>query len=730
MNFRNTKKYCYSVTEEEIPQNALVGNKAHNLNRVHQLNVNMPSAFVLSAEAFDEYLIKNNFVDLIINSLNGIQDENDRKIAKISKEITEKILEGDIPKNVGIEIKKSYDGLSSYGESFVAVRQSALNDELDEKSYNRESTGYVNIKGFEMLLEYIRQVWADLFSEQAIRYRASIDYEGSLSQPVLVQRMINAEVSGLLYNFDVNTKRASNVTMLANLGMSQPNENNFISSTADYYLVEKIHSKVISKILNEQKFMLIKSNEDPSKPFSEVKISKIWSNKQKLDETQLKKIMTFLALIESEYAERLEVEWIYESGSFYVIQIREMSEREAQDLPEISWPEDQFYGISGIRNLDLAADKTLLKPDVSVEKSSKVATDKKNIEVSTKSLASIEEQPKSSEDSSDPVEKSAITIDLGEKEKLLEFMKKKDEEEIKLSDEERETKADSIKEMLPEVKTITEVWWSNLKQSSELKVFVKNLDGLGIFRLSEVIKTLALKADPDELRHSQKTQKKICDYLALYLNAVNPKPILIQLENDIDLEGQIQVLSQLRNLYGHRNFWCILPELDSIDQISDLKTELSSNGFRRISTFKMYQKISQPLYLSNLSAVIDQAVDGIVVDVEELYFNSMGLRFSKGLTEEEKLTRFEILHKKPDYDLFLNFLMENLVEKSQLKLFTILDVGSKPLLDKMLPTLLDVGINGVIYHEEDLYDFKQTLADQENQILTNSLKKIKESLDD
>jgi hypothetical protein len=74
--------------------------------------------------------------------------------------------------------------------------------------------------------------------------------------------------------------------------------------------------------------------------------------------------------------------------------------------------------------------------------------------------------------------------------------------------------------------------------------------------------------------------------------------------------------------------------------------------------------------------------------------------------------------------------MENLVEKSQLKLFTILDVSSKALLDKMLPDLLDVGVNGVIYHEEDLYDFKQALADQENQILTNSLKRIKESLDD
>ncbi len=714
MRFRKTKKYCYILGVDELTANNLIGDKALNLHKMISANVNVSDGFVLSGKAFDDFLLANDLVNLIVENLNRIAKADETEIQDYCNMIQEKILEGKIPDIIKSELVKSYEALSSFSDIAVVVRQSALNKTLDEYYFDKKSSGYINVVGKNMLLDSVKLVWADLFDESAVKYRLKKDYEGSLSQPVLVQKMVNAEMSGLLYNFDLNSQTTSQATIIANLGISVPDnlpvkggllddktivekDNDEKSkpkiliekTVSDYVLVDKIKHKIITHIHNDQKFMLVRSQDQEKKdPFIKVKISKIWSEKLKPDELEIKKIMTALGFIENIWTDRIEIQWVIESGVVYFIDLRVIDDQEKNTLFYFDWEE-----------------KTVLEEPLSHLQ---------------KNLQKLDDGLDDKLNYSQKKQLKKDNIHELSKEKLLTFMKKDNEKDLRLSDKERDKKADSVQKMLPEIKTVTETWWGVNRNATEIKVFKDNLDGLGVFNFSEVIKLLGEKSDIEKINRSQKLQKKICDFLALFLKSVYPKPVLIELVPEIELSTQIEMFTLTRNLYGHRNFWCVIPEIKNLDEVARYKKELASAGFRRTNTFKIFQKISQPLFLSNIEKFLDFSIDGILLDVDKLLKTSLGNRnidFEKDINKNES-----------NFNLFKDFVINNLIHNSQIKIFTIVRIKEKAIFNYLLETLLDIGVSGLIYEEDDFYDFKQRLADLEAESLTKSLQKIKKDL--
>ena len=145
-------------------------------------------------------MLATNLVDPLVEQLGRATEVGSAQIPSVAQAIRELILAAKIPQIIANDVIKAYQGLSAFSEALVAVRQSALTEQLSEVNYDRASTGYLNIKGTQNLLAAVKQVWADLFSAEAIRYRLQTEYEGNLTQPVLIQRMISADSSGLIYN--------------------------------------------------------------------------------------------------------------------------------------------------------------------------------------------------------------------------------------------------------------------------------------------------------------------------------------------------------------------------------------------------------------------------------------------------------------------------------------------------------------------------------------------------
>lgn len=688
------KKYCFTIRTDRFAANDLVGEKALAYQKLQANNLNLVPSFVVSGFAFDDFIVANDLVTEIVNAIEAMA-ATPEKTNELSAKVQQLILQAEVPAAMQKQISEAYNQLGSPENTYLEVKQSALNSDLDI-TFRGVAPLKHNAKGLTELLTAIKQTWAQLFDPICVEYRQTSGYEGNLSQPVLVQKVLNPEVSGLLFNFELGSGAETLATVIANLGVSkqdalpalprykQPATTTKLGNNeSDYYELNKAGQKVLKQLNQVQKFMQIRSRPGAATLLTEVKISKVWSERPKLTEEQLKKLTSILNLIDKHQASKFVCEWVYESGQYTLVDFTALTEELASHYPPIHWPEPKQTG-------KISLTKKITESEASNEAKLQSATP-------TEPVVLPEPEPT-------PTPKA----------EALNYLKQQ-QQDIELSPKQRADKAKSVKEMVPEIKTVTEVWWDVKIDVSELKVFLNNIEGYGIFTISQVAAELNASENVGRLKELKSLQKQICEYLATYLTAISPKPVFLQFERELNFEAQVDIISQLRNLYGHKNIWAIMPELRDLEEIAYFKKILASNGFRRTNVFQVFQLVSQPLYLANLTELVNQNIDGIVLDVDQIYQNLIGSK-----VENNPIAS--------NYELLLNFLIDNLIEKSQTKLFTYLKTSSSSLLDKLLGEMLENGINGIIYQGEDLFDFKQKLTEQETHILTKSLKRIKKSL--
>ncbi|HEX5813279.1 MAG TPA: PEP/pyruvate-binding domain-containing protein, partial [Pseudonocardia sp.] len=85
----------------------------------------------------------------------------------------------------------------------VAVRSSATAEDLPTASFAGQQDTYLNVVGVEALLDAVRRCWASLWTDRAVAYRADIGIDDAeVLLAVVVQRMIAAQVAGVLFTAD------------------------------------------------------------------------------------------------------------------------------------------------------------------------------------------------------------------------------------------------------------------------------------------------------------------------------------------------------------------------------------------------------------------------------------------------------------------------------------------------------------------------------------------------
>ncbi|QFY10584.1 pyruvate, water dikinase [Nonomuraea phyllanthi] len=95
------------------------------------------------------------------------------------------------------------DVLAAYGRlggGPVAVRSSATAEDLPDASFAGQQDTYLGVTGAEELLAAVRACWDSLHTERAIAYReaAGVPHD-TARMAVVVQRMVDAEVAGVLF---------------------------------------------------------------------------------------------------------------------------------------------------------------------------------------------------------------------------------------------------------------------------------------------------------------------------------------------------------------------------------------------------------------------------------------------------------------------------------------------------------------------------------------------------
>src|SRR5260370_14205191 len=102
----------------------------------------------------------------------------------------------------------------------VAVRSSATSEDLPDASCAGQQDRSLNVKGEDQLVHYVQKCWSSLYTPRAIFYR---EEKGFPHEKVLisvgVQKMVDSEVSGVIFTLDPVNGDPSKVTIESSCGL-------------------------------------------------------------------------------------------------------------------------------------------------------------------------------------------------------------------------------------------------------------------------------------------------------------------------------------------------------------------------------------------------------------------------------------------------------------------------------------------------------------------------------
>jgi len=307
------KMFTKNFTKISKANTITAGGKGASLGEMTQAGIPVPDGFVILANAFDRFLEETDLNVEIDAVFDTVDIKEVSTIEKASEKIWAMIFSREIPKDIKTEILKVYKNLDC---EFVAVRSSATSEDSASAAWAGQLDSFLNTTK-ETLLENVKKCWASLFTPRAIFYRFEKGlHKQQISVAVVVQKMVNAEKSGVAFSVHPVTQDRNQIIIEAGFGLGEAIVSGSI--TPDRYVVNKQGFKILNIKVNEQKKALYKK----------VKGKNEWEDlgekgkKQVLTEKEIMELSKLIVKIEDHYGFPCDIEWAKEKEIFSILQSR------------------------------------------------------------------------------------------------------------------------------------------------------------------------------------------------------------------------------------------------------------------------------------------------------------------------------------------------------------------------------------------------------------------------
>lgn len=238
----------------------------------------------------------------------------------------------EIPSDVVTAIHSAYTQLCKSAQSgavSVAVRSSATVEDLPELSFAGQHDTFLNIVGFDDVLDAIKRCWASLWTDRAVHYRASNEVSASdIAIAVVVQEMVPASAAGVMFTADPVTGARDTIMINATWGLGEALVSGDV--TPDTYALtgDTVRSEIAEKTVmtvptadsaGSNRTGLDRTGLDRTglQPVPAEKRSQAV-----LSDDQVRELAALGKRIQDLYGMPMDIEWAVHDGQFTILQAR------------------------------------------------------------------------------------------------------------------------------------------------------------------------------------------------------------------------------------------------------------------------------------------------------------------------------------------------------------------------------------------------------------------------
>lgn len=361
------KKLLAISLSENISDIELIGGKGRSLSLLNDINMPVPIGFSLATTAYKIFIEKNHLLPVIRDLIDQIEPNGSGSLERAAEEIRWLFSRFNLPRQVVEVVKNEYAKLGSNTPA-VAVRSSATAEDLADMSFAGQHDSYLNIRGEEALIKAIRECWASLWSIRAIGYRMHMKIDHfTVAMSVVIQKMVIAEVAGVMFTANPTTGSQNELVINANYGLGETTVSG--EATPDTYIVNRSSLTIQDRILGSKEKMT--SVGDSGEVVTAAIPDKL-RRKTVLTNKQLIALAKLGTSIEGYFSNKpQDIEWAISEGRYWILQSRPITNISATLSEEVQW-NPPFPGLGFIRRQiaeNIPGPVSPLFEDIYIEKS-------------------------------------------------------------------------------------------------------------------------------------------------------------------------------------------------------------------------------------------------------------------------------------------------------------------------------------------------------------------------
>ncbi len=664
------------VTKRDIP---LVGGKGANLGEMVNLHIPVPPGFIVTANAYYDFLQKSGITDKIRNLLKPLDYNNTKQLQQIATKVKQVILNAAMPPELASEIQQAYIKM---GGGLVAVRSSATAEDLPEASFAGQQSSFLNVNGEKEVVVAVQECWASLFNPRAIFYRHQHGFDHfKVGIAVPIQRMVQSQVSGVMFTIEPMTSDRSKIIIEAVYGLGEAIVSGQVET--DLYIVDKEGLRISDKKIGKQDWQLIRNlagGDDRAN--IRVPLQPWRQTQQKLADDDIITLAKIGKHIEDLYQFPQDIEWAQEDKEIFIVQTRPVTtikaETVAEVLPEIkatvllsgraaspgmaSGPVKIVYESSQIDKVESG--------DILVAK----MTSPDFVPAMKRAVAIVAERGGRTSHAAIVSRELGIPCIVGAQGAVTTLTNGQivtvDGSQGKVYEGRVAQEKLAVPTAIPrgKIRTKTKLYVNLAQPELAETVAARNVDGVGLLRAEFMISQIG--AHPRYMI-SQNRGNEFVDKLAQGINtfakAFNPRPVVYRTtdfktneyreltggqeyeeveENpmlgyrgcsryikELDVfELEIEAIKRVRQNY--RNLWVMIPFVRTIDEMATTKKFLESQGLERSADFKLWMMVEVPSNIFLMEKFLEIGIDGISIGSNDLTQLILGIdRDSQKLAE-------------------------------------------------------------------------------------------------
>lgn len=304
-----------------------IGGKAQNLGKLAKAEFPVPKGMIIPIPIYEQYINSGSIQKKLDLLLKSIDYDNEKDTEEKSDQIKHLIT------NITLEPTFESEIISSLKEidetCLWAVRSSAAAEDLPDASFAGQQDSFLNIPA-EQVPSFVKKCWASYWNKRAITYRHNNNIPhrtGGIA--VVIQQMISADISGVLFTSDPRGKRKNTMILESIYGLGEAIVSGLVNP--DQYAIDKKTGKILKQNINKQTVQIKfnnGTNEICSVPVEKQQIPSI-------DNITIKKLVELGRRIEDFFKQPQDIEWSIQNDQIYILQSRPITT--IKDDTEILW---------------------------------------------------------------------------------------------------------------------------------------------------------------------------------------------------------------------------------------------------------------------------------------------------------------------------------------------------------------------------------------------------------